>query len=394
MTVIATSSLSDDDIAAWLRLLGTAGVGDVTARALLVAFGLPQTIFEQNYMTLMRVVSEKIAAALLAPQSEELMLQIDKTIEWRAQPSNHIISLGCAQYPQHLLNTADPPALLYVKGRVDLLNRPATLAVVGSRNATEQGLSNAEQFSQQLSNGGMTIVSGLALGIDAAAHRGALNAMSQNPASGSTIAVIGTGCDIIYPARNRDLAHRIAADGVIVSEFGLGTKAHASHFPRRNRIISGLSQGVLVIEAALKSGSLITARQAAEQNREVFAIPGSIHSPLARGCHALIRQGAKLVESAQDILEELQVLYPVHATKLSAHTESVVLSDNFDASDLSEVQNAILTALGYDPCNLDVLAIRTGLSIAELSGELMMLELDGRVKKQAGNVFVRHNSGA
>ncbi|TDR32539.1 DNA-processing protein DprA [Hydromonas duriensis] len=371
--------LTDDELAAWLRLMATSGVGDMTAHVLLKAFGLPQSVFAQSYLSLTKVVSERVANALLSEPSEALKRQIDETLMWRGQPENHVVSLSCRQYPQHLLTTADPPAVLYVKGRLSLLNHNANLAVVGSRHATAQGVSNAEQFAQQLAAGGMNIISGLALGIDAAAHRGALAAFKANAHAGSTIAVIGTGCDIIYPARNRDLAHQVARDGVIVSEFPLGTKAMASNFPRRNRIISGLSQGVLVVEAALKSGSLITARQAAEQNREVFAIPGSIHSPLARGCHALIRQGAKLVETAQDVLEELQIVPNEALMPVTANSKALAPA--------SDVQTQILTALGFDPCDLDTLAARTKLSIAELSSELMLLELDGRIEKRPGNVY-------
>mgnify|MGYP003417379989 FL=1 len=274
--------------------------------------------------------------------------------------------------------------LLYAKGRIELLNDHPALAIVGSRNATTQGLNNAEQFARELASGGLSVVSGLALGIDAAAHRGALAAQH---AHASTIAVIGTGADIIYPARNRDLAHQIAERGVILSEFPLGFKALPNNFPRRNRIISGLSRGVLVVEAALQSGSLITARQAAEQNREVFAIPGSIHSPLARGCHSLIRQGAKLVESAADILEELQL--PAVALFSSTERTPNGTENNSEADADSPTQQLILDKLGFDPCDLDSLAERTGLSIAELSGGLMMLELSGVVEKRVGNVYAR-----
>jgi DNA processing protein len=245
---------------------------------------------------------------------------------------------------------------------VELLARPA-VAIVGSRNATAQGLANADAFATALSDAGYTVVSGQALGIDTAAHRGALRS-----GAGSTIAVIGTGIDIVYPSRNRDLAHRIAEVGLIVSEFPLGSPALAANFPRRNRIISGLARGVVVVEAALRSGSLITAREAAEQGREVFAIPGSIHSPLAKGCHLLIKQGAKLVESAADILDELGSAPPQATEEAPEEAQP----DGF------------LTALGYDPVAIDMLPTRSGLTMAEVSAKLMQLELNGQVQLLPG----------
>ena len=383
--------IAEDDLADWLRFLLVDGLGSMTAQKLLRAFGLPYNILKQSHGTLASITSDRIATGLSAPPSEVFQKQMDMALVWLSSPENHVLTLDSPYYPQFLLSTADPPPLLYVKGRVELLNEPVNLAIVGSRNATAQGISNAEQFAQELAAGGMNIISGLALGIDAAAHRGALAALAKNSACGSTIAVIGTGCDIVYPARNRELAHQVAQEGVIVSEFHLGTPAMTANFPRRNRIISGLAQGVLVVEAALKSGSLITARQAAEQNREVFAIPGSIHSPLARGCHSLIRQGAKLVESAKDILEEIEPLLSVSArSRVSREPSSAASSTSVvvpDVDGASDVQQDILTALGFDPCDLDALAERTALPIAVLSAELMMLELDGRVEKRPGNVF-------
>ena len=376
--------ISEDDLTDWLQLLCTEGVGDMTAHKLLTAFGLPLNVFKQSHTTLTKLVSDKVARALLAAPNDAFQAQLETTLSWLAQPENHILTLDSTDYPHHLLTTADAPMLLYAKGRIELLNDHPALAIVGSRNATTQGLNNAEQFARELASGGLSVVSGLALGIDAAAHRGALAAQH---AHASTIAVIGTGADIIYPARNRDLAHQIAERGVILSEFPLGFKALPNNFPRRNRIISGLSRGVLVVEAALQSGSLITARQAAEQNREVFAIPGSIHSPLARGCHSLIRQGAKLVESAADILEELQL--PAVALFSSTERTPNGTENNSEADADSPTQQLILDKLGFDPCDLDSLAERTGLSIAELSGELMMLELSGVVEKRVGNVYAR-----
>ena len=389
--------LNEAEVAAWLRLLATEGVGDVTARLLLTHFGLPEQIFAQSYGTLIRVVSERVARNLLSEPDEALQQQIERTLTWLAQPNNHLISLACPQYPPALLTTSDPPALLYAKGRLELLNAPRALAMVGSRNATAQGIKNTEWFAEELAQGGCHIISGLALGIDAAAHQGALKAYRNAPnLAGSTIAVIGTGCDIIYPARNQKLTYEIAEHGLIVSEFALGAKAQPTHFPRRNRIISGLSQGVLVVEAALQSGSLITARQALEQNREVFAIPGSIHSPLSKGCHALIKQGAKLVECAQDILDELRV--PLHTRSLSttgdeavsvANTASDSASDAASDANNTSAAQTILDALGHDPCDIDTLAARTGLDVGELLAELMGLELQGAVEKRAGHVYAR-----
>lgn len=404
------SMITPEDLADWLRLMSTEGVGDLTAQKLLAALGLPHQIFKQSHTTLAQLTNDKIARALRAEPSDSFKRQLETTLAWLEHPENHVVTLDSPQYPQHLLTTSDPPMMLYVKGRLDLLNEHPAVAIVGSRNATTQGINNAEQFAQELAQGGLTVISGMALGIDAAAHRGAMTARNPNA---STIAVIGTGCDIIYPARNRDLAHRIVQEGVMVSEFPLGFKALPNNFPRRNRIISGLSRGVLVVEAALQSGSLITARQAAEQNREVFAIPGSIHSPVAKGCHSLIRQGAKLVESAQDILEELHITPPLYAApkNTAQSNQSNTHTPQTDAAVASKkqqknptdtttqapsemkpdnsTQELILAQLGFDPCDLDTLAARTQLPIAQLSGELMLLELAGWVEKRVGNIYAR-----
>lgn len=295
-----TSEVNNESLSAWLRLMQTPGVGDVTARKLLMAFGLPEQIFAVNYNALLKVVPENIARALIAPLTQEQIAYIEEALSWHQMAGNHIITLADKAYPQRLLEISDPPCLLYAKGRVELLNQPA-FAIVGSRHATSEGIQNATRFATSLSQAGLTIISGLALGIDGAAHQGALNGV------GSTIAVVGTGANLVYPASHHALAHHIAEQGCIVTEYPLGTSAQAGNFPRRNRLISGLSQGVLVVEASLSSGTLITARMALEQSRDVFAIPGSIHSPLSKGCHQLIKQGAKLVESAQDIMEELRI---------------------------------------------------------------------------------------
>lgn len=365
-----------DGLADWIRLEQTSGVGAETARKLLAAFGLPHNIFAAGFAALNKIVSERVARALLSPPSAQTIALIERTEEWAGAPGNRVLTLADADYPQALLDIPDPPVMLYAKGRLELLSGPA-LAVVGSRNATAQGVSNAEKFSESLSQAGLTIVSGMALGIDAAAHQGAIRASQGG--GGSTVAVIGTGADIVYPARNRALAHQIAEVGCIVSEYALGTPAIAANFPRRNRIISGLARGVLVIEAAAQSGSLITARMAAEQGRDVFAIPGSIHSPLAKGCHLLIKQGAKLVESAQDILEELKYLNVARTVVASAQPSSSV-----DATLLP-----LLAAMGFDPVAADVLASRCGLDAAALSGQLLVLEMEGLVEVLPGGIYRR-----
>lgn len=362
----------DTDWSDWLRLQQTTGVGVETARKLLAVFGLPSNIFQAGFSALSTVVNEKIALALSQPMSAEVEVQIIRTELWCQQANNQVLTLVDPAYPQTLLNIADPPILLYVKGRIELLTAP-TIAVVGSRNATSQGISHAEKFSEALSHAGYTISSGMAAGIDAAAHQGGLRGI------GSTVAVIGTGADIVYPARNRDLAHLIAQGGCIVSEYSLGMPAIAAHFPRRNRIISGLAKGVLVIEAAAQSGSLITARMAAEQGRDVFAIPGSIHSPLAKGCHQLIKQGAKLVDAAQDILDELSV----HPSMPAAQAPTAILSSTAVSDD------RLLAAVGYDPVHIEILAQRTGYDIGSLSAQLLERELDGLIESLHGGMYRR-----
>ncbi|AWP68431.1 DNA protecting protein DprA [Bordetella holmesii 30539] len=288
-----------EELAAWLRLSLEPGVGPVTACGLLRAFGLPQVLYAESASTLARQLPQALAIQLATQAAPPLQDLIERGLEWAQADDHYLLTLGDAAYPQALLSITDPPVLLYVKGRPQLLNRP-TLAVVGARNATPIGTQNARAFARHLAAHGWCVASGLALGIDAAAHEGALAA---GPECGGTVAVLGTGIDRIYPTANRNLAHAIAAGGALVSEFALGSGAQAHHFPQRNRLVAGLARGVLVVEAARQSGSLITARLAGEGGREVFAIPGSIHSPLSRGCHALIRQGAKLVETAQDITD-------------------------------------------------------------------------------------------
>jgi DNA processing protein len=380
----------DQELAGWLQLALTPDVGPATARKLLAAFGLPSEIFDASLAALSEVVPARIAKALRQPIPAVTQALIDRTLAWSALDGNHVLTLADAAYPPQLLEIPDPPILLYAKGDIRLLSAPS-VGVVGSRNATAQGLANAEAFSASLCSAGWTIVSGLALGIDAAAHRGSLTvAGSPVAGTGSTVAVIGTGADIVYPDRNRTLAHEIAESGCIVSEYPLGTPAIASNFPRRNRIISGLSRGVLVIEAAAQSGSLITARMAAEQGRDVFAIPGSIHSPLAKGCHQLIRQGAKLVESAQDILEELQ------SGDQAAHSSSAPPRPLFRpatvraaVATMAETSDPVLLAMGFEPVSQDMLAVRCALDSASLSAQLLTLELQGWVEMLPGGTYQR-----
>lgn len=372
--------MASASLAGWLRLSLTAGVGGESQRALLAAFGLPEMIFQSSAAALRAVVGEARANALLCADAE-MDARIATALEWADEPGNHLLTLADADYPQALLTTPDPPTLLYAKGRLELLQRMA-LAIVGSRNASAQGEQNASAFAKDFAVSGYAVVSGLALGIDTAAHRGALAAGTQ---AGSTIAVIGTGADRIYPARNRELAHQIAAEAVIISEFPLGSPPVTANFPRRNRLIAGLSQGCLVVEAAAQSGSLITARLAAETGREVFAIPGSIHAPLSKGCHLLIKQGAKLVESAADVLEELKwprLAGPPAKQALAAVTEVAP----------EELQSPLLNALGHDPCTLDQLAERSGLPVDELLALLLPLELEQRVSQLADGRYQRLSS--
>jgi len=359
-------SSSPADLEPWLRLTLVPGLGNQALRKLLAEFGSPEGVLAAGRAALSRHVDTAVAAAITAGGNPD---GAATALAWLDDPANRILTLADTEYPQQLLELPDPPPLLYVKGRYELLNRPA-LAIVGSRNATAQGVINAEEFSRALSDAGLTIVSGLALGIDAAAHRGGL------AGAAGTIAVVGTGLDIVYPARNRDLAHDIAERGALVSEFPLGMPALGSNFPRRNRVISGLARGCLIVEAALQSGSLITARLANEQGREVFAIPGSIHSPLAKGCHRLIKQGAKLVDDANDILEEL-------------HLPGVAPSAKPGGAPLAAQAEKLLEQLGFDPCDLDTLCTRSGLGADVVTALLLELELLERVQTLPGGLYQR-----
>lgn len=367
----ATESIAEltrPALAGWLRLQQTGGVGLLTAHKLLDALGTPQAIFEASRSRLLDVVTPRQADALLAPPSKTLEAQLDAVQAWQALPGNRLLPLDHPDYPNELREIVAAPLMLYVKGRAELLPR-RSVAVVGSRNASRQGVLNAQHMAQTLSDAGLVIVSGLALGIDAAAHEGALGG------PGGTIAVLGTGIDRIYPARNGALARRIAEEGCVVSEYALGTPPTRDNFPRRNRIISGLARGVLVVEAAAKSGSLITARLAVAQGRDVYAVPGSIHATLAKGCHQLIREGARLVESGADVLAELQMVADGQAGARAAPDDSFV--------------DRVLEAMGADPVQADVLAVHLNETAGELQGQLLALELAGLLERLPGGMFQR-----
>jgi DNA processing protein len=382
-----------EELSGWLRLTLTPGVGNESIRKLLAAFGLPDAVLRQSSTALRQVVRPAQAHALHT-EPPELADLLALTWEWlqpttQGHAQRRIVVLGDPAYPSSLLTIEDPPLMLYLLGDAqfmtpDLANSLSqSIAVVGSRNPTPQGAANARHFSQAMADAGLTVVSGLALGVDTAAHEGALDSVTPGDPRLATVAVVGTGLDRVYPKENRALAHRIAQHGLLISEYPLGTPPLPSNFPKRNRIIAGLAQGTLVVEAALKSGSLITARLTAEQGKEVFAIPGSIHSTQARGCHALIKQGAKLVESAQDVLEELKLDSGV----ISA--ASLDIPEQFEG--LGDADDTLLNALGFDPVGLDALQARSQLETADLQVQLMTLELNGLVARLPGGLFQRMN---
>jgi DNA processing protein len=403
-----------DELRAWLRLSLSPGIGNVTARKLLGCFGLPQAIFEQPSAALRQVATPLQTQAL---RTEPLALPelLETTWIWLNQGEDNgcrrqVLTLGDPGYPQALLDIDDPPLLLYLYGVASfrenrpsppsdpagtaapamaeswLISAPRCLAIVGSRNPTPQGAGNARLFAKTLVQAGLTVVSGLALGVDGAAHEGALEGLAEGATDlPATLAVIGTGLDRVYPKAHHGLAHRIAQHGLLLSEYPLGTPPINANFPKRNRLIAGLARGTLVVEAALKSGSLITARLTVEQGKDVFAIPGSIHAAQSRGCHALIKQGAKLVESAQDVLEELQGFSAGSAGAACAagHTSAVGDENALDGHAL------LLNALGFDPVGLDALQGRTLLGTADLQAQLMTMELDGQVARLPGGLFQR-----
>ena len=387
--------MQQDELAAWLRLLLTPGVGNQTARRLLALCGLPQHIFGQPAVWQGHVNAAQATA--LRREPADLPALVQATWQWLHSPAGdgvarRILTLADSAYPRALLATDDPPLLLHAMGMAEVLaqDQPFAalrcVAMVGSRTPTAQGLQHAHQFGRALREAGCCVVSGMALGIDAAAHEGAL---ADAPAHTlATVAVVGTGLDRVYPARHHALAQRIARQGLLLSEFPLGTPALAHHFPKRNRIIAVLEQGTLVVEAALKSGSLITARLAAEQGREVFASPGSIHAPQVRGCHTLIRQGATLVETVHDILQELPpqehpsaMPQPSTGPTTMAPTERTAVTD--------DAQDPLLCALGWDPMGLDALQARAGMDTATLQARLLEYELAGAVARLTGGRFQR-----
>ncbi|OLL33681.1 DNA protecting protein DprA [Burkholderia sp. SRS-W-2-2016] len=437
------------ELAAWLRLSLAPGLRPAALRLLLSTFGLPEAIFERPPEVLAEVAGEAAARAALTPAGAAFDAQLDAVLAWRELPGNQIVTLDDPAYPPALLTMPDPPPLLYIKGRLDVLHTPA-VALVGSRSATPQGLEDARRFARELSMAGVTIVSGLALGIDGAAHLGGLEGI------GATVAVIGTGADLVYPAVHHALAKQIAAQGAIVSEWPLGTPARAANFPQRNRLIAGLVSGVVVVEAAMRSGSLITARLANEMGRDVFALPGSIHAPLARGCHRMIKQGARLVETPDEVLEELgfarrataEAQRPlkrcgrpeaggarrsrpgelrsssVAATPRPAGSTTTTFAEptpstaEFEkpagsapafaeplrstsalaeqpssaaraAPALAPEAERLLAALGHSPTSLEILAARTEMEDAALHATLLQLELAGEVTLLPGGRFVR-----
>jgi len=360
---------AEQGLASWLQLSLTPGIGSIRLRELLATFGLPEGVIAAGP----RRLSQHLPASVIdALYSESVGKSVEHALRWSGDPNHTLLPLDQPAFPKALLETGDPPALLYCIGRLELLERPA-LAIVGSRNATPQGVRDAHSFARVLSDAGYTVVSGLALGIDAAAHRGGLAGRS------STIAVLGTGLDVSYPPANASLTEEIAHNGLLLSEFALGTPPARHNFPRRNRIISGLARGTLIVEAALSSGSLITARSALEQGREVFAIPGSIHSPLSKGSHSLIKAGAKLVESAEDVLSEL------HPGSIPAPTKP----RNETGKAMSESDLALLEQMGADPVDIDSLCARCRLPAHQISATLLRLELDGRVSALPGGTYQR-----
>ncbi|KAF0814530.1 DNA processing protein DprA [Andreprevotia sp. IGB-42] len=365
----------DTDSRDWLRFSLVPGVGARRQLALLRAFGTPAAALAASPVALADTLPPSLLDAWCTQNAT--VAGVERALDWLSAPDHFLLALGDADYPPQLLDLPDPPVVLYLKGRRELLGH-AAVSIVGSRNATVQGVQNAEAFAAALSHAGLVVVSGQAAGIDAAAHRGGL------AGPGSTIAVVGTGLDRVYPASNRTLAHQIAGQGLIVSEFALGTEPKAGHFPQRNRIIAALSLGTLVVEATLGSGSLITARQALELGREIFAIPGSIHAPQARGCHSLIKQGARLVDAAEDILQELDWqarLAPVSASRAATTAENGL------ERGAEEMQ--VLDAMGFDPVDLDALVARSGLTADALCAILLGFELSGDVAVLPGGRWQR-----
>jgi DNA processing protein len=354
-----------DDVRDWLGLTLVPGVPLGVQHTLLDALGTPRDIAHADPAIIESLAGAEVARALAKGPDPAL---VEKTLAWIQRPQCRILTKVSSEYPAALLNVHSAPLVLYAEGRIELLNGPS-FAIVGSRNATAMGSQDAQAMAYALSEAGLTIVSGLALGIDAAAHRGGLGGAS------SSVAVMGTGADIRYPRRNALLAEQLAAEGCVVTEFPLGSPSVPANFPRRNRLISGLSRGVLVVEAALGSGSLITAKYALEQGRDVFAVPGSIHATLSKGCHWLIKEGAKLVESADDILLDLRM--------------SSVVSTAQQQLDKPPSRDPLLDVMGYAPMSFDDFAMHTGLGAATLAAQLTKLELEGCIEVLPGGRFQR-----
>ena len=360
------------DDAHFLRLASVRGVGSIAAHKLLSELSNISGVFAASNASLSRIVGDAIAGKISAAPDADTQSKIDESLAWlQTSPDHHLLTWAHPSYPKALLESGDAPLVIYAKGRIELLNRRA-IAMVGSRNCSQGGADTAEAFAQAFAERGLTVVSGMALGIDAASHVGALRAKGSD--CGSTIAVVGTGIDRVYPARNKVLAHSIAEQGLMLSEYPMGTPPLPANFPKRNRIISGLSLGVLVVEASMASGSLITARFAGEQGREVFAIPGSIHSTFHKGCPHLIKQGAKLVEAANDVLEELRF-------------ETVAQSDAVAAENPTAV--GLLEFIDHAPIDVDTLVDRSGFAVDQIVTELTMLELDGRIESLPGGRWQR-----
>ncbi|MFL6549218.1 MAG: DNA-processing protein DprA [Povalibacter sp.] len=375
-----------EELTAWLTLARVPGFHGCDLSALLEHFPDVSALVSATPAALSEAgANTKFAQALRLPRHDSL----GTDLKWLERDHHHLVTWGSADYPPLLAQVADAPLALFVRGNSAVLSMPQ-LAIVGARNPTASGSETAFEFAEHLASCGLTITSGLANGIDAASHRGAL------AGNGTTIAVCGTGLDVIYPKANEALAAEIAERGALISEFPLGTPAAKQNFPRRNRVISGLAVGTLVVEAAIQSGSLITARLAADQGREVFAIPGSIHNPLARGCHRLIRQGAKLVETADDIFEELTALIGVLRTpttapdlKIAASAQRKVAATKASARPLDKGYEILLDALGFEPTGVDLLVVRTGLRADEVASMLLILELEGHISAHPGGLYVR-----
>lgn len=365
--------------AQWLRLVLTPNIGPAAVRRLLAAFGLPEEIFTAGHSRLSAALDGPRAQALLRADPER-DAAVQAALDWADAEDHHLLAFDDPRYPPRLLEISDPPPVLFVHGNPDALTRPS-LAIVGSRHATQSGMGHALDFAHALGDAGLTIVSGLAQGIDAAAHRGALDTQA------GTVAVIGTGIDLVYPVGHRALSEAISHSGALVSELPLGMPVLRSNFPRRNRLIAGLTLATLVVEAARRSGSLITARQATEAGRDVMAIPGSIHSPLSKGCHQLIRDGAKLVESVEDVLVELRgALGSGFGTTVGAGPGSTATGRTGSVDDRGE---ALLDAMGFDPIDVDELIDRTGRPAGEIGASLLALEFDGRVERLVDGRFAR-----